>query len=121
MPLPTGKAGDSKMSADEKAGFDIVVRALETPLAQIAINAGKDDAVVIVSKVQSGKANAGYNALTDEVVEDMFFAGIVDPVKMQRMALENAVSAAAMLLTTEAAIADIPEPKSPPAPGGMDY
>ena len=112
-------AQDGKMSTDEKSGFDIVVRALETPLAQIAINAGKDDASVIVAKVQSGKSNAGYNALTDEVVEDMLTAGIVDPVKMQRMALENAVSAAAMLLTTEAAVADIPEPKAPPAPGGM--
>ncbi|KKW44794.1 chaperonin GroL [Candidatus Kaiserbacteria bacterium RIFCSPLOWO2_02_FULL_55_12] len=116
-----------KMSTDEKSGFDIVVRALEMPLAQIAINAGKDDAAVIVSKVQGGKTNAGYNALADEVVEDMLVAGIVDPVKMQRMALENAVSAAAILLTTEAAIADIPEPKSPPVPsgmggmGGMDY
>jgi chaperonin GroEL len=107
-----------KMSTDERTGYDIVVRALETPLAQIAINAGKDDAAVIVSKVQSGKANAGYNALTDEIVEDMLAAGIVDPVKMPRMALENAVSAAAMLLTTEAAIADIPEPKSPPSGGG---
>ncbi len=110
---------NNKLSADEKAGYDIVVRALETPLAQIAINAGKDDASLIVSKVQSGKANAGYNALTDEIVEDMLAAGIVDPVKMPRMALENAVSAAALLLTTEAAIADIPEPKSPPASGGM--
>lgn len=109
----------AKMGADEKAGFDIVVRALEMPLMQIAINAGKDDAAVIVSKVQSGKANAGYNALTDEIVEDMLAAGIVDPVKMPRMALENAVSAAAILLTTEAAIADIPEPKAP-AGGGME-
>lgn len=118
--LPTGKAGDGKMSADEKTGFDIVVRALETPLAQIAINAGKDDAAVIVSKVQSGKANAGYNALTDEIVDDMLAAGIVDPAKMPRMALENAVSGAAMILTTEAAIADIPEPKTAPAGGGME-
>lgn len=108
------------MGADEKAGFDIVVRALETPLAQIAINAGKDDAAVIVSKVQDGKANAGYDALKDAMVEDMLSAGIVDPAKMPRMALENAVSAAAMILTTEAAIADIPEPKAAPA-GGMDY
>jgi chaperonin GroEL len=107
-----------KMSTDEKSGYDIVVRALETPLAQIAINAGKDDAAVIVSKVQSGKINAGYNALTDEIVEDMLAAGIVDPVKMPRMAIENAVSAAALLLTTEAAIADIPESKAPPAAGG---
>ncbi|MGD0328460.1 MAG: chaperonin GroEL [Minisyncoccia bacterium] len=119
-------AHEGKMSVDEKTGFDIVVHALETPLAQIAINAGKDDAAVIVSRVQSGKANAGYDALTDEVVEDMLASGIVDPVKMQRMSLENAISAAAMLLTTEAAIADIPEPKNPPAGGasgmdGMDY
>ena len=109
---------------DVQAGFDIVVRALEMPLAQIALNAGKDDAAVIVSKVQSGKANAGYDALKDEVVDDMFDSGIIDPVKMPRMALENAVSAAAMLLTTEAAVADIPEPKAPPAAGGgmgMDY
>jgi chaperonin GroEL len=93
------------------------------PLAHIAINAGKDDAAVIVSKVQSGKANAGYNALSDEMVDDMLAAGIVDPVKMPRMALENAVSAAAILLTTEAAIAEIPEPKAPTAPdmGGMGY
>jgi chaperonin GroEL len=116
-------AQTAKMTADEKSGFGIVVRALEMPLAQIAINAGKDDASVIVAKVQSGKVNAGYDALTDEIVEDMLVAGIVDPVKMPRMALENAVSAAAILLTTEAAIAEIPEPKTPAAPGmeGMGY
>jgi chaperonin GroEL len=112
---------EGKMTNDEKTGFDIVVHALETPLAQIAINAGKDDAAVIVSKVQSGKINAGYDALKDEVVDDMLASGIVDPAKMQRMALENAVSAAAMILTTEAAIADIPEPKKEMSPsGGMD-
>ena len=113
----------TKMSADEKTGFDIVVRALEMPLAQIAINAGKDDSSVIVSKVQGGKASAGYNALTDEIVDDMYVAGIVDPAKMPRMALENAISAAAILLTTEAAIAEIPEPKKESAPdmGGMGY
>jgi len=113
------------MTADERVGYDIVVRALEMPLAQIAINAGKDDASLIVSKVQSGKANAGYNALTDEITEDMLSAGIVDPVKMSRMALENAVSAAAMLLTTEVAIAEIPEPKKESSGGadmgGMGY
>ncbi|HUX80780.1 MAG TPA: chaperonin GroEL [Candidatus Paceibacterota bacterium] len=107
-----------KLTAEEKVGFTIVVHALEMPLAQIAINAGKDDASVIVSKVQNGKAQAGYNALTDEMVEDMLKSGIVDPVKMPRMALENAVSAAAILLTTEAAIVEIPEPKSPPSGGG---
>ena len=118
-------AHDGKMNADEKTGFDIVVHALETPLAQIAINAGKDDAAVIVSKVQSGKVNAGYDAQKDEIVEDMLVSGIVDPAKMPRMALENAISAAAILLTTEAAIADIPEPKKESSGGnggmGMDY
>ena len=117
-------ANGVKMNADEKAGFDIVVRALEMPLTQIALNAGKDDASVIVSKVQAGKAHAGYDALADEVVEDMLERGIVDPVKMPRRALENAVSAAAMLLTTEAAIAEIPEPKKDMPQGGgmgMDY
>lgn len=108
-----------QMTSDEETGYDIVVRALEMPLAQIAMNAGKDDAAVIVSKVQGGKSNAGYNAATDEIVEDMLEAGIVDPVKMPRMALENAVSAAAILLTTEAAITDIPEPKKDAPGGGM--
>lgn len=113
-------AADPKLSYDERTGYDIVVRALEMPLSQIVMNAGKDDASAIVSKVQAGKANAGYNALTDEIVDDMLAAGIVDPVKMPRMALENAVSAAALLLTTEAAIAEIPEPKKEsPAGGGM--
>ena len=112
---------ESKMTVDEKTGFDIVVHALEMPLTQIAINAGKDDAAVIVSQVQKGKVNAGYDALKDEVVEDMLASGIVDPAKMSRMALENSISAAAILLTTEAAIADIPEPKKESAGGsGMD-
>ena len=111
---------DTKMAADEKIGFEIVVRALEMPLMQIAINAGKDDAAVIVSKVQSGKGNAGYDAMKDEIVDDMLAHGIVDPAKMPRMALENAISAAAILLTTEAAIAEIPEPKKESSAGGMD-
>ncbi len=116
-------AHDTKMSADEAVGYQIVVNALTVPLAQIAINAGKDDVAVIVEKVQNGKANAGYDAVKDEVVEDMIAAGIIDPVKMSRMALENAVSAAAMLLTTEAAVADIPEPKKDfsAGMGGMDF
>ncbi|MBU6323762.1 MAG: chaperonin GroEL [Patescibacteria group bacterium] len=109
----------AKLSDDEKVGFDIVVRALEMPLAQIAINAGKDDASLIISKVQGGKANAGYDAMRDEMVEDMLAAGIIDPAKVARQALENAVSAAAILLTTEAAVADIPEPKKENGGGGM--
>lgn len=109
-----------KMSIDERTGFDIVVRALEMPLAQIAMNAGKDDAASIVSSVQSGKANCGYDALADKLVDDMLNAGIIDPTKMPRMALENAVSAAAILLTTEAAVADIPEPKKESSGGNSD-
>lgn len=115
------------MSEDEIAGYDIVTRALEAPLRQIAINAGKDNAGSIVEKVQSGKASAGYDAMADEIVEDMMDAGIIDPVKVTRSAVQNAVSAAAILLTTEAAVADIPEPKAPAAGGGdmgmggMDY
>ena len=112
-------AGGAKLSIDEKAGFDIVVSALEVPLAQIARNAGKDDAAVIVSKVQEGKAGAGYDAVKDALVDDMLAVGIVDPAKMPRMAVENAVSAAAILLTTEAAVADIPEPKKEAPAGGM--
>lgn len=111
---------ESKMSTDERTGFDIVVRALTMPLAQIVINAGKDDASAVVAKVQGGKANAGYDAKNDEVIDDMLAAGIVDPAKMPRMALENAVSAAAILLTTEVAIADIPEPKAAAPSGGME-
>ncbi len=117
-------AADPKLSGDAKAGYDLVAAALETPLAQIALNAGKDDAAVIVAKVQMGKANAGYDAMQDELVDDLLAAGIVDPAKMSREALENAVSAAAILLTTEAAVAEIPEPKkeSPNTPDmGMGF
>ncbi|KND49352.1 MAG: chaperonin GroL [Parcubacteria bacterium C7867-008] len=105
------------MTTDEKSGYDIVVRALEQPLRQIALNCGKDDASVIVHKVQDAKGYAGYDALADEMVDDMVKAGIIDPVKVTRGAVENAVSAAAILLTTEAAVAEIPEPK--PAAGDM--
>ena len=115
---------DAKLSADEKAGYDIVVDALTVPLAQIAMNAGKDDASAIVAKVQDGKASAGYDALEDTMVDDMVAKGIIDPAKMPRMAIENAISAAAILLTTEAAIADIPEPKkesAAPDMGGMGF
>lgn len=113
-----------KWTADIETGYAIVVRALERPLRQIALNCGKDDASGIVSAVQAGKQYAGYNALTDEQVDDMLKEGIIDPVKVTRMAVENAVSAASILLTTEAAVADLPEPKKE-APGGaggeMDF
>ncbi|MDD3594552.1 MAG: chaperonin GroEL [Candidatus Gastranaerophilales bacterium] len=95
---------------DEKTGAEILLRALYSPLRQIATNAGaKGD--VIVEKIQELGDNQGYDALRDEFV-DMYKAGIVDPAKVTRSALENAASIASMLLTTEAAVVDIPEEKS---------
>lgn len=110
---------------DEETGFAIVGRAFESPLRQILANAGKDDGSAIVERVQNAKGFAGYDALKGEEVADMAEAGIIDPLKVTRSAVENAVSAAAILLTTEAAVADIPEPK-PAAPdmgdmGGMGF
>lgn len=106
---------------DEKTGIEIIRRALEEPLRQIAANAGKEGSV-IVEEVKKGKDAYGYNAETDEY-GDMILWGIVDPVKVTRSALQNAASAAAMFLTTEAVITDIPEEKAPMGggmpPGGM--
>ena len=109
--------------------FEILLKSLEEPLSQIVKNAGKDGGA-IVSEIKKGvsenpSSNIGYNALSDKVVVDMIKAGIIDPVKVTRSALENAASAAAMLLTTEAVIADLPEKehKHMPRPGmgGEDY
>jgi chaperonin GroEL len=109
------------VDGDEKTGVDIVRRALEEPLRQIANNAGVEGALV-VQKVAAGEGNLGYNADTD-AYEDMIQAGVPDPTKVTRSALENAASIASLLLTTEALVADIPEPEppAPPAPpgGGM--
>src|SRR5581483_1663651 len=92
-------------NAEADLGYSIVIRALEEPLRQIALNSGKDDGSVIVEKVKSGKGNAGYDAMKDEIVTDMIAAGIIDPVKVTRSGIQNAASAAAILLTTEVAIA----------------
>ncbi|HZS42687.1 MAG TPA: chaperonin GroEL [Candidatus Paceibacterota bacterium] len=112
-------------NAEADLGYSIVIRALEEPLRQIALNSGKDDGSVIVEKVKSGKGNAGYDAMKDEIVTDMIAAGIIDPVKVTRSGIQNAASAAAILLTTEVAIADLPEEKKPAAGmgemGGMGY
>ncbi len=108
-----------KMSVDMRVGYEVLLKALEMPLRQIAINAGVD-AGVVVEKVKNAKGNAGYDAVNDVVVADMLAAGIVDPAKVSRTGLERAASAAAMLLTTEALIADEPkEDKDSPMPGGM--
>ncbi len=111
------------MTREFETGFAIVLKALEAPLRQIAVNAGKDDGSVIVDTIQKTAGNSGYNALTDEMVGDMLEAGIIDPVKVTRSCVQNAASAAAILLTTEAAIAEEPkEEKAPEMPqGGMGY
>jgi len=104
---------------DELVGVEILRSALTLPLWQIAENAGVSGAVV-VDAVKKLKGNMGYNAATN-VYEDLVKAGIVDPKKVTRSVLQNAVSAASMLLTTEALVAEIPEKTPPPAggPGGM--
>ena len=106
---------------DETTGIEIVKRAIEEPLRQIVANAGKEGAVV-VQKVKEGKADYGYNARTD-VYENLYAAGVIDPAKVTRVALENAASIAGMMLTTECTIADKkednPAPMMPPMGGGM--
>lgn len=113
------------MAHEISVGYGILLRALEEPIRQIIANTGKEDPGVIISKIKNAESNAGYNALEDKEVDDMIKAGIIDPVKVTRTALQNAASAAAMLLTTEVAIAEIPK-KEPPMPHnhgmeGMGY
>lgn len=112
-----------QISKEYELGYQIVLKALEAPLKQIAVNAGKDDGSVIVEKVKNGKGNAGYDALIDTMVVDMIASGIVDPLKVARLGVENACSASAILLTTEVAIAEEPkeEKSSSTVPTGMDY
>ena len=104
---------------DETTGIHIVARAIEEPLRQIAANAGVEGSVII-NKIRENAGDFGYNARTDEYV-NMFEAGVIDPTKVSRVALENAASVAGMFLTTECAIAEIPEPVAPAAmpAGGM--
>ena len=109
-------------NADEQTGINIVERAIEEPLRQIVLNAGGEGAVV-VQKVREGKDDFGYNARTD-AYEDMRKAGVIDPAKVARVALENAASIAGMFLTTECLIVDKPEdtpamPMGNPGMGGM--
>ena len=109
-----------KLEGDAKVGVDIVRRAIEEPVRQIADNAGQEGSVV-VEAVKKSANGVGFNALTNEYV-DMIQAGIVDPAKVTRSAIQNAASIAAMILTTETLVADKPEPPAPPMPpmgGGM--
>ena len=109
--------GIKTLNEDEATGVAIVKRAIEEPLRQIVANCGLEGSI-IVQKIKEGQADYGFNART-EVYENLFAAGVIDPTKVTRIALENAASIAGMLLTTEAVIADKPEPKGAPAPGGM--
>ena len=112
-------AEKENLTGDEKVGFQIIKRALEEPIRQIAENAGVDGAV-IADKAKAEKKGVGYNAATGEWV-NMMEAGIIDAAKVTRCALQNAATVAGMLLTTECAITDIPEPPAPVAPqAGMD-
>ena len=107
-----------KVEGDEKTGVKIIVNALQEPVRQIAKNAGVDGSVVLEKIKSSRKVGYGFDAYK-EVYCDMIGAGIVDPAKVTRSALENAASVSAMVLTTEALVADKPEPPAPAAPAGM--
>ena len=105
-----------KAAGDEKTGMAIVLKALEEPLRQIVVNAGLEGSVVVEKVKEANKVGYGFNALTQEYT-DMVPAGIVDPTKVTRSALQNAASVAAMVLTTESLVTDIKEPAAPaPAP-----
>ncbi len=107
--------GKLDLSTEEKVGYSIVLKALEMPLKQIADNTGKDDGAVVVQKVKEAGGNAGYDAAAGVMIDDMIKAGIIDPVKVERSGVQHAVSAAGILLTSEAAIADEPEEGGAPA------
>ena len=111
----------AKGDDDELVGYKIVIDALTGPIQQIVENAGKSDGASIVGKIEKGGKNAGYDAGKDKMVDDMIKEGIIDPVKVTRSAVQNASSAAAILLTTEVAVADEPKDESdaPPMGGGM--
>ena len=107
----------AKTAGDAKTGVQIILRAMEEPMRQIALNAGIDGAVIIDNIRRSRKTGYGYDALKGEYV-DMIQRGIIDPTKVTRSALQNAASVAAMVLTTETLVTDIPEPPAPAAPAG---
>ena len=110
----------AELEGDERTGAKIVRKALEAPLRQIAANAGLEGSVIIDNILKANKPNYGFDAQKEEYVDDMIEAGIVDPTKVTRSALENAASVASMVLTTESLVADLPEPPAPAAPAGGD-
>jgi chaperonin GroEL len=112
----TGALDALQVNGDEATGVGIVRRALEEPLRLIAANAGAEGSVII-EHVKQHEGSVGYNANTGDY-EDLLVAGVIDPAKVTRIALQNASSIAALLLTTETLVTDIPEKEPPPAPGG---
>lgn len=120
--IPAVEAAISQADGDEKTGMTIVLKALEEPIRQIAANAGLEGSVIVEKIKESDKIGFGFNALTEEYV-DMVEAGIIDPTKVTRSALQNAASVASMVLTTESLVTDIKEPVTAAAPapdmGGM--
>ena len=121
--IPAVEALLNTVEGDEKTGVQIIAKALEAPIRQIAANAGLDGSVILEKVRNSGKLGYGFDAYKEEYC-DMVAAGIIDPAKVTRSALENAASVSAMVLTTESLVADKPEPPAPAAPadpgmGGM--
>ena len=106
------------LEGDERTGALILMRALEEPARQIAANAGAEGSVVVNAIMNTNDGRYGYDAANDDYVDDMFAAGIVDPAKVTRTALQNAASIGGLMLTTEAVIADMPEKEAPPAGAG---
>jgi chaperonin GroEL len=117
--IPAVEALLDKVEGDEKTGVRIIAKALEYPVKQIALNAGLDGSVILENIRRSGKTGWGFDAYKEEYC-DMISAGIVDPAKVTRSALENAASVSSMVLTTEALVADKPQPPTPAAPAGGD-
>ncbi len=119
--IPAVTALAAKLDGDQRTGAKIIIRALSSPLRQIAENAGKEGAIIL-QEVEKLTENNGYDAREDKFV-DMIQSGILDPMKVARCALENAVSVAAMLLSTEAIIAEAPQDEKAPsmASQNMDY
>ena len=116
--IPAVRALCDTLEGDERTGAKIVLKALEAPLRQIAKNAGLEGSVIIDKIISANKPNYGFDAQNEVFVDDMIAAGIVDPTKVTRSALENAASVAEMVLTTESLVADLPEPPAAPAAGG---
>jgi chaperonin GroEL len=126
--LLRAKAAIGKLSddnADIQAGINIVLRALEAPIRQIAENAGAEGSLVVGNVLANKSQTYGFDAQTEQYV-DMLSAGIVDPAKVVRVALQDAASVAGLMITTEAMVAEHPKKEAPPMPGGgmgggMDY